>query len=74
MSDYVIWTMFPFGRIGRDIAGPNGLLENPYMAVEKMTGLPYMQFGREMLKYRDSEVLSPGEGLMENIFEGDEDG
>ena len=33
-----------------------------------------MQFGRELLKYRDSEVLSPGEGLTKNIFEGDEDG
>tara|TARA_R100000655_G_scaffold45974_1_gene82776 strand:- start:7835 stop:16498 length:8664 start_codon:yes stop_codon:yes gene_type:complete len=59
LSDYTIWTMFPFGRIMRDVAGPGGLLENPMRAVEKTTGLPYMQFSRQVTKHKDSEILHP---------------
>ena len=44
LSGYVAWTMFPMGRVARDIAGPNNLLENPMRAVEKITGLPYLKF------------------------------
>ena len=49
LSDYYIWTMFPFGRLGRDVFHPErGLLANPTYGIEKMTGLPYTQFAREL--------------------------
>ena len=59
LADYTVWTMFPFGRIARDVVGPGGLLENPMRAVEKTTGLPYMQFSRQVTKHKDSEILHP---------------
>jgi hypothetical protein len=63
MSDYVVWTMFPFGRIARDIAGPNSIIENPTRTVEKLTGLPYIQFGQQLKEERDKKTLHP-QGLM----------
>ena len=57
LSEYTIWTMFPMGRIARDIAGPNNLLENPIRGVEKLTGLPYLQFHRQVVEQRDKEQL-----------------
>ena len=55
LSDYVIWTMFPFGRMARDIAGPGNMIENPVRAVEKITGLPYMQFQRVQKEEQEKE-------------------
>jgi len=49
ISDYHMWTMFPFGRLARDA---KGIIENPMRTVEKTTGLPYMAFHREATKYR----------------------
>jgi len=40
MSNYYIWTMFPFGRLARDLVGPGGLTENPYYGIDKLTGIP----------------------------------
>ena len=40
--------MFPFGRLGRDIIGPKGLLQNPSYGIEKLTGLPYTKFASEI--------------------------
>ena len=59
LADYTMWTMLPFGRIMRDVAGSGGMLENPMRSVEKMTGLPYMQFSRQVTKHKDDEMLSP---------------
>ena len=59
MSDYVLWTMFPFGRAARDIAGPNSIIENPARSVEKITGLPYVQFGRMMKEEKEKKKLYP---------------
>ena len=59
LADYTMWTMFPFGRIARDVAGPGGMMENPMRSVEKMTGLPYMQFSRQVTKHKDDEMLGP---------------
>jgi len=36
-SSYQIWTWFPFGRISRDAIK---LMDNPVMAVERITGVP----------------------------------
>ena len=47
LTEYYIWTMFPFGRIARDVTG---LMKNPYYTVEKATGIPYIQLAREIKK------------------------
>ena len=52
LSGYYIWTMFPFGRIARDLKGS---AENPARTIEKMTGLPYQQFAREATRFRKEE-------------------
>ena len=62
LSDYTVWSMFPMGRLARDLVGPHSIVQNPYYAVEKITGLPYMQFG-EQLKQDDVNKKYPG-GLM----------
>ena len=49
LSGYYLWSMFPFGRIAYDT---KGALQNPFYAVEKATGIPYMQIGR-VLKGKD---------------------
>ena len=59
LTDYVLWTMFPFGRLTRDVAGPNSIIENPARTVEKVSGLPYLQFGRTIKEERDKEKLFP---------------
>ena len=59
LSNYYIWTMFPFGRMARDIAGPGGILENPMRSVEKLTGLPYMQLHRTIVEEREKPKIAP---------------
>ena len=41
LSDYYIYTMFPFGRMFRDVKNS---VNNPIRTVENMTGIPYGQF------------------------------
>ena len=59
LAGYHTWNMFPFGRMGYDVLGKGGLIENPARAVEKMTGLPYLQFPREVKKHQDEEFIHP---------------
>jgi len=59
LSNYYIWTMFPFGSMARDIAGPGGILENPMRSVEKLTGLPYMQLHRTIVEEREKPKTAP---------------
>ena len=47
LTDYYLWTMFPFGRIARDT---KGVIENPFYTIEKMSGIPYIQLSREIKK------------------------
>ena len=47
LTDYYLWTMFPFGRIARDA---KGIMENPFYTIEKMSGIPYVQLSREIKK------------------------
>jgi hypothetical protein len=49
--------MFPFGRMARDVAGPQNIIENPIRSVEKLTGLPYLQFHKEMKDNVDDEKI-----------------
>ena len=48
LSNYYVWTMFPFGRLAKDIAGPGGVIDNPVYGVSKLTGLPYIQFAKHL--------------------------
>ena len=50
MTDYYLWTMLPFGRLARDVVGPGGVIENPFYAVTKFTGVPLMQMGNLVTK------------------------
>ncbi len=71
LTDYYLWTMFPFGRIARDTIGPGGLLENPAQAVEKFTGFPYMKFASSYVKSK-KELEVPKTGLsrsVQNMFD-----
>lgn len=40
LSSYYFWALFPFGRLARDVIGPQGIMSNPAFAVEKLTGFP----------------------------------
>ena len=59
-GNYYAWTMFPFGRIARDIAGKGGIIENPARTVEKVSGIPYMQFNQYYKKEPVTQKLGPG--------------
>ena len=52
LSGYYLWSMFPFGRIAYDT---KGIIKNPMMSVEKLTGLPYIQFAREATRFREGD-------------------
>ena len=52
VSGYYMWTMFPFGRMARDM---KGVMENPMRTIEKASGIPYQSFAREATKYRDKD-------------------
>lgn len=56
VSDYYIYTMFPFGRIVKDA---QGVLENPMYSIEKMTGLPYVKTAAEIKKLGESDDSPP---------------
>ena len=60
LSGYYAWSMFPFGRIGHDLVGKGGLTTNPTRVIEKLTGLPYQQFGRYVKKDKDKEMIKVG--------------
>jgi len=59
--DYHIYTMFPFGRIARDIApfAPGNILDNPYRAIEKFTGIPYGDFQRKRRELKEEGSYHP---------------
>jgi len=58
-SNYILWSLFPFGRMMRDIAGEGGLIENPSRIIEKTTGIPWQDMSRKIPKYKDDEMLYP---------------
>ena len=60
LGGYYAWSMFPFGRIGHDLVGKGGLTTNPTRVIEKLTGLPYQQFGRYVKKDKDKEMIRVG--------------
>ena len=56
VAGYYTWTYLPFGRLARDL---KGVVENPMMTVEKMTGLPYIKTHKMLTTERKKEKLSP---------------
>ena len=55
-TDYNVWTLFPYGRMARDIMHErNGLINNPTQIVEKVTGLPVHDLGRKMRKQKEAK-------------------
>ena len=64
VSDYYIYTMFPFGRIIKDFIGPNNLIENPLSVVDKWTGVPAIQLNKaskDLRKGPERTVPTPGD-------------
>ena len=59
LTDYYLWTIPPFGRIIRDVAGPGGIIENPFYTVTKFTGIPLMQMG-QLIKQENPEEARRG--------------
>jgi len=72
-ANYYVWTMFPFGRIARDIAGKGGIIENPARTVEKVSGIPYMQFNQFYKKEPVTQKLGPGGIIRLKKDEGEQD-
>tara|TARA_R100000988_G_scaffold19136_1_gene9407 strand:+ start:1517 stop:11284 length:9768 start_codon:yes stop_codon:yes gene_type:complete len=62
-SDYQVYTMFPFGRIVRDLVQPGkGLIENPSRLLEKMAGMPL----RDLQKFSTERKKKIEEGVRYN--------
>ena len=49
VSNYYIWTMFPFGRLARDVKNS---VQNPIRTVENLTGVPYISMHRYLKETR----------------------
>lgn len=63
VSEYYAYTMFPFGRIARDVAGPGNVLENPMRIMEKTTGFPLQQMSKGSKNIREgkyNDKIYPG--------------
>jgi hypothetical protein len=83
LAGYTGWSMIPFGRMGYDIfgnplkGGKGGLIENPYRFVEKVSGIPYQQIPRQIMKYRedpdDKTFLGPRFTFNREEIEEDEE-
>ena len=80
ISKYYIWTMFPFGRMTRDLIGPQNLIENPIRIMEKTTGFPLLQLQKKGTQF-SAEVEAgerklsptPGSGLSPFGLFGDDE-
>jgi hypothetical protein len=60
-SNYHIYTMFPFGRILKDISpwAKNNLMENPMMAIDKFSGFPMYGISRMAKEIKKEGVYKP---------------
>ena len=56
VASYTLPTMFPFGRMARDVYGT---FKNPMFYAEKLTGFPVLQLQREVKKGKKQEFLVP---------------
>jgi len=60
LAEYQIWTMFPMGRMFRSAFGPGNLIENPYRAIEQITGFPFLKLGKQITEEPTPEERAPG--------------
>ena len=69
LANYYIYTMFPFGRIARDISplASGNLIDNPHRILEKTTGFPLGDVTKLRKQIRKKELYYP------RSFEGNED-
>ena len=60
-ANYHIYTMFPFGRILKDVSpwAKNNLLENPMMAIDKFTGFPMYGIGKMAREIKKEGIYKP---------------
>ena len=64
LTDYQVYTFFPFGRIARDIIQPGrGLIDNPSRLPEKLAGLPLQDLSRKRKKAKEDVTTSPTPGI-----------
>ena len=61
VSQYYIWTMFPFGRMARDLFGQGNIIENPIRVMEKTTGFPLGQLQRKAVAFKKDEPNAKGQ-------------
>ena len=80
VGKYYVWTMMPFGRMGRDLFAEGNLIENPIRVMEKTTGFPLLQLqkkGTELSKEIESGERklppTPGGSLSPFGIFGDEE-
>ena len=59
--DYHLYTLFPFGRVARDISpwAKGNILDNPYRTIEKFTGIPYGDIQGERAKLKKEMSYHP---------------
>ena len=63
LADYYMWTMFPFGRMGRDLFHPEqSIVANPSRIPEKIFGFPLTGISREAKKIREQDYKAPTPG------------
>ena len=67
LADYYVWTMFPFGRMLRDVGHPEtSIIANPMRIPEKVFGVPLTGFSKESKRMREGDSYtspSPGTNL-----------
>ena len=64
LADYYAWTMFPFGRMIRDVAHPEqSILQNPMRIPEKVFGFPMTDMAKEVKKIQNSQDKNPVPGF-----------
>jgi hypothetical protein len=69
LADYYIWTMFPFGRIARDLLHPeSGIINNPMRIPEKVAGFPLTGLAIQASKIKKSEEETPVPGFKAGTF------
>jgi len=67
LANYYIWTMFPFGRMGRDLLHPEqSILKNPMRAPERLFGFPLTNLAKKASE--DEPEYIPRKGIRLGVF------
>ena len=61
LSQYYVYTMFPFGRLARDFSPLNkgNVIDNPLNAIMRWTGLPLLQLQKAVSKNKKDPIEKP---------------